>query len=121
MIVAEIILVILVSVTASLGNTLLKVGASTGVEGELLEVRHLPSTFLKPAIIGGVAAYGLSQVLWNTLLRVVDLSFAYPLQIGLNFSIIMLIAWYHFKEPVSAGRLFGVCLIFGGILLIALG
>ena len=121
MIFVKVILVILVSATASLGNTLLKVGASRGRGEELLEVRHLPRTFLKPAIIGGIVAYGVSQLLWITVLRVVDLSLAYPLQIGLNFVIIMFIAWSWFKEPVSAGKLLGVLLIFAGIVLIALG
>lgn len=117
----SIILVILTSVTAALGNTLLKVGASRENEGELLEVHHLPRTFLKPAIIGGIVVYGVSQLLWITVLRILDLSQAYPLMIGLNFVLIMLIAWFYFKEPVSAGKLFGVGLIFVGIALAAAG
>ncbi|MBK5225833.1 MAG: hypothetical protein JJD96_04565, partial [Thermoleophilia bacterium] len=44
----RIILVILTSATGSFGNTLLKVGASRESEEELLEVHHLPRTFLKP-------------------------------------------------------------------------
>ncbi|MHB1325405.1 MAG: SMR family transporter [Thermoleophilia bacterium] len=118
---ARIVLVILTSTTASFGNTLLKVGASRESEEELLEVHHLPRTFLKPAILGGVAVYGVSQILWITVLRILDLSQAYPLMIGLNFTLIMFIAWSYFKEPVSAGKLFGVGLIFAGIGLAAAG
>ncbi|MCL4309950.1 MAG: SMR family transporter [Actinobacteria bacterium] len=118
---AKVILMLLVSVTASLGNSLLKAGASGGREEELLELRHLPRAFLRPAIIGGVFTYGISQLLWITVLRVVDLSLAYPLQIGLNFVLIMLIAWWYFKEPLKPGRLVGIALIFAGILMVASG
>jgi len=117
----KIILVILTSATASFGNTLLKAGASRESGKEMLEVHHLPRTFLKPAILGGVAIYGISQILWITVLRILDLSQAYPLMIGLNFSLIMLIAWAYFKEPLSRGKLFGVGLIFAGIALAAAG
>ena len=115
---SQIILVLLTSICASLGNTLLKAGASAGGEGELLELRHLPRTLLKPAIIGGAIVYAVSQLLWITLLRVMDLSQAYPIQIGLNFAFIMLIAWLYFKESISPGKLLGMALILGGIILI---
>lgn len=121
MLAVKIILVVLVSATASLGNSLLKAGASGGREEEKLELHHLPRTFLRPAILGGAFAYGVSQLLWVTVLRVVDLSLAYPLQIGLNFVLIMLIAWWYFKEPLKPGRLVGIALIFAGILMVASG
>ena len=121
MIAAKIILVLLASLAAAFGNTLLKVGASHGLEGEEFTLRHLPRTFLKPAIIGGIALYGIQQLLWITVLRVMDLSLAYPIMIGLNFSFIMAAAWFYFKEPVSAGRLAGVVMIFAGVIAIATG
>lgn len=121
MIAAKIILVILTSASAALGNTLLKAGASHGLEGQEFTMRHLPRTFLKPAIIGGVVIYGVSQLLWITVLRVMDLSLAYPVQIGLNFTFIMTVAWLYFKEPVSTGRLAGVMLILAGVIAIATG
>lgn len=121
MIAAKIILVLLASLAAAFGNTLLKVGASHGLEGEEFTMRHLPRTFLKPAIIGGIALYGIQQLLWITALRIMDLSVAYPLMIGLNFSFIMAAAWLYFKEPVSPGRLAGVALIFAGVIAIATG
>jgi len=121
MIAAKIILVLLTSASAALGNTLLKTGASHGLEGEEFTMRHLPRTLLKPVIIGGVVIYGISQLLWITVLRVMDLSLAYPLQIGLNFTFIMAAAWLYFKEPVSPGRLAGVALIFAGVIATATG
>lgn len=114
----KIILVLLVSATASLGNSLLKAGAG-GRREELLRLRQLPRTFLSPAVLGGVSAYGVSQLLWITLLRIVDLSLAYPLQIGLNFILIMLAARWYFKEPLAPGKLLGIGLIFAGIITVA--
>jgi multidrug transporter EmrE-like cation transporter len=119
MLVLKIMLVLLTSATASLGNTLLKTGASSGQE--LLELHHLPRAFLRPTILAGVAAYGASQLLWITLLRVIDLSLAYPLQVGLNFILIMLVAWSWFKEPISLGKIAGAALIFGGIVMVTAG
>lgn len=119
MIAAKIILVLLTSMCAALGNTLLKTGASQGTENGGFSLRDLPRMFLKPAIICGIITYGISQILWITVLRVIDLSLAYPLQIGLNFSFIMAAAWLYFKEPVSLGRLAGVALIFVGVIAIA--
>lgn len=119
---AEILLILFTSATASLGNSLLKAGASASRENkaQLLEIRHLPFTFMKPAILAGVAMYGISQLSWITVLRVVDLSLAYPLQIGLNFALIMFAAWFYFKEPVSPGKLLGVLMIFAGVAIIAI-
>ena len=121
MIAVKIILVLLTSITASAGNSMLKIGASAGSEDELLELRHLPRTLLKPAVIGGVSLYAFSQLLWISFLRIADLSYAYPLMMGLNVLLVMMIAWSYFKEPVSPGKLAGMLLIIGGIVAVALG
>jgi multidrug transporter EmrE-like cation transporter len=121
MLMTRVILVILTSVTASLGNSLLKSGALSAGGSDALELRQLHRAFLKPAIIGGIALYAISQLLWITMLRIADLSLAYPLMIGFNFVLIMTIAWTYFKEPVSLGKLSGVVLIFAGIALVATG
>lgn len=133
--IAWILLVIAVSAFATLGNSLLRLGAVSGrgddnasdpgravdpVE-DPMDFRQLPRTLLKPAIIGGVAAYGAQQLLWITLLRIADLSFAYPLLVGLNFILIMTVAWSYFKEPVTKWKLAGAGLILAGIITIAVG
>ncbi|MDO8736737.1 MAG: SMR family transporter [Thermoleophilia bacterium] len=117
----KIILVILTSATASVGNSLLKSGAMSFGGDEPLELRQVHRAFLTPAILGGIALYAISQLLWITMLRIADLSLAYPLMIGFNFVLIMTIAWTYFKEPVSLGKLSGVALIFTGIALVVTG
>jgi len=117
---AKIILVVMTSITAGLGNSMLKAGASGG-EVERLQARQLSRILFKPVVLAGVALYALSQLLWITFLRIADLSLAYPLMIGLNFTLIMSIAWAYFKEPISPGKLMGAGLIFAGILTITSG
>lgn len=114
-------LVIAVSVFAALGNTLLKVGATHNHGKETVSIKNLHLVFYEPLILAGIGAYGLSQILWITELRVVDLSLAYPLQVGINFTLITGIAWVFLKEPMSAGKVFGIMLIFLGIIAIATG
>ncbi len=124
MIAIKIMMVLLVSATASLGNSMLKAGASPGSKGgngKPLMLKQLPRTFLRPAILAGVAVYGVSQFVWINVLRVVDLSLAYPLQIGLNFVLIMLVARWYFREPLTPVKLAGIVLIFVGIMTVAVG
>ncbi len=121
MLAVTIILVLMVSLTATLGNSLLKAGASGGGRNGLLQLHQLPRAYLHPAVIGGICVYGFSQVLWMTLLRILDLSVSYPLQIGLNFVFIMLVARWHFREPLTPGKLMGMGLILAGIITVAAG
>lgn len=113
-------LVLGVSILASGGNTMLKMGASSLGEHKLGGVRML-GAYLKPLIAAGLLLYILSQVLWIAELKLVDLSLAYPLQVGLNFLLINSVAWLSLKEPFSVGKLSGIVLIFGGIFTVASG
>jgi len=113
------LLLLAVSATAVAGNTMFKLGATHDPEDDPVAIGHLHRTLFKPVIIGGMFSYAVSQLLWITLLRISDLSWAYPLSIGLNFTLIMTVAWVHFREPLSWGRLAGVVLIFGGIVMVA--
>lgn len=115
------LILLAVSATAVAGNTMFKLGATHDPEDDPVAIGHFHRTLFKPVIIGGMFFYAVSQLLWITLLRVADLSLAYPVSIGLNFTLIMAIAWLYFKEPVSSGRLAGVALIFAGVIAVATG
>ncbi len=112
-------LVISVSLFAALGNTLLKIGASRRDGDDPVALGNFHRTLLRPAVIGGILAYSVSQLLWITELRVVDLSLAYPLQVGINFLLISGVAWSYLKEPMAWGKIAGIVLIFAGIVLMA--
>jgi len=112
-------LILAVSLLAVAGNTMLKAGADRGSRRGLGGWSGLVRTMLQPLVLAGLGAYMLSQVLWITELRVIDLSLAFPLQIGLNFILITIIARALFREPLSGGKLAGIFLIFAGILVMA--
>lgn len=121
MIAVHFLIIIATSIFAALGNTLFKIGATRDPGEGPLQIGHMPRTMLKPAILGGIAAYALSQLLWITVLRFMELSLAYPLQTGLNFTMIMTVAWLHFREPMSRSKICGILLILAGIALAVTG
>ncbi len=114
-------LILLVSIFAAAGNTLLKLGAGEAADYGHMSIKNLYRALLRPLVLAGIVVYGLGQILWITELRLVDLSIAYPLQVGINFILITAIAKAHLKEPLTAGKLAGILVIFLGILAIATG
>ena len=73
--------------------------------------------FFSPFVFGGLAAYGLSTILWVMLLKVVPLSFLYPL-LSVGYVVILLISVFFFHEHVSFLRWYGVVTICYGIVII---
>lgn len=74
------------------------------------------STFTEPMILGGLALYGLSAVVWLAVLAQWDVSRAYPL-VGLGF-VITAVVGYLIGEQVTALRVAGVMLICIGVVLV---
>lgn len=73
--------------------------------------------FFSPFVFGGLAAYGISTVLWVMLLKVVPLSFLYPL-LSVGYVVILLVSVFAFHEHVSFLRWYGVIMICYGIVII---
>ena len=71
-----------------------------------------------PLIIGGLACYGFSTVLWLVVLSRVELSLAYPM-LGLGYVFVLLTSWLVFGESVSAIRWAGTIMIVAGVVLVA--
>ncbi len=75
--------------------------------------------FTNPFIELGVVCYGISLLLWLWTLSKVSVSVAYPmLSIGYILSVFAGYLW--FGEPLSFTRLAGVCVIMGGVYLVAI-
>lgn len=72
-----------------------------------------------PLVIGGLALFGLSAVLWLAVLARVPLSTAYPM-IALGMVVTVVAGVWLFGETLGAVRLAGVALIVGGVLLLSL-
>jgi len=68
-------------------------------------------------VLAGIAAYGISAVLWLVLLSRLALSYVYP-AISLGYVLVVLISWAVLREDVPPLRWLGVLVICGGVYLI---
>ena len=73
---------------------------------------------LEPHIMGGMACYVVSLVVWIMGLSRVEVSVAYPM-ISIGYMINAVAAWYLFGESLTALRLTGIGFIIVGVFLVA--
>lgn len=69
-------------------------------------------------ILGGLACYVVSVVVWILGLTRVDVSVAYPL-LSLGYVVNAVAAWYLFGEALGAQRMIGIGVIIIGVVLVA--
>ncbi|MEO8039514.1 MAG: SMR family transporter [Betaproteobacteria bacterium] len=72
----------------------------------------------QPAILGGLACYGVSVVVWIMALSRVQVSVAYPM-LSLGYVVNAVAAHYLFAEDVNAMRMAGIFIIIVGVVLVA--
>lgn len=68
----------------------------------------------RPALIGGLACYGFSLLLWIYVLSRAEASYAYPF-LGLGFVVVALAGWLILGEPLSPQRLGAIIVIVAGV------
>jgi multidrug transporter EmrE-like cation transporter len=69
-----------------------------------------------PGILGGLACYAVSVVVWIVALSRVEVSIAYPM-LSIGYVVNALLAWWLFGEAVNLQRWLGIgVIIVGGIL-----
>lgn len=73
---------------------------------------------LEPHILGGVACYVVSLVVWIMGLSRVEVSIAYPM-LSIGYVINALAAWYLFGESLTAQKMVGIGFIVAGVYLVA--
>jgi multidrug transporter EmrE-like cation transporter len=73
---------------------------------------------LEPHILGGLACYVVSVVVWILGLSRVEVSIAYPM-LSLGYVLNAAAAWYLFGEDVSLTRLLGIGIIIVGVYIVA--
>ena len=71
-----------------------------------------------PGILGGLACYVVSVVVWIVALSRVDVSVAYPM-LSIGYVVNALLAWWIFGEVVSLQRWLGIGVIIFGVVLVA--
>ncbi len=73
---------------------------------------------LHPGIIGGLACYVVSVVVWIVALSRVEVSIAYPL-LSIGYVVNALLAWWLFGETLNLQRWLGIAVIVVGVMLVA--
>jgi multidrug transporter EmrE-like cation transporter len=73
---------------------------------------------LEPHIMGGMACYVVSVVVWILGLSRVEVSIAYPM-LSVGYLLNAVAAWYLFGEAVSVSRLAGIGIIIIGVCIVA--
>jgi multidrug transporter EmrE-like cation transporter len=77
-----------------------------------------PRLALEPHVLGGLACYAVSVVVWIVALSRVPVSIAYPM-LSLGYVINAFAAWQLLGESMSMQRLAGIALIVAGVVVVA--
>lgn len=110
---------VLFNVTA---NILLKKGVTSfgGISGQKAHlIADLTKAAFSPFIIGGLALYGLSFIIWLRVLSFNDLSRSYPIFAAIVFLLTTAGSIVFLKESVSLLRVLGIIVIISGIYIVA--
>lgn len=73
---------------------------------------------LHPSILGGLACYAISVVVWIVALSRVEVSIAYPM-LSIGYVLNAVLAWWLFGENVNPQRWLGIGVIIVGVVLVA--
>ena len=105
----------------AVAQLLLKAG-SRAIAGVELNLGNAWTLFervaVNPPIIGGLACYAISVVVWILALARVDVSVAYPM-LSIGYVVNAIAAWMLFGENLSATRIAGIGVIICGVWLVA--
>lgn len=71
-----------------------------------------------PGVVGGLACYVVSVVLWIVALSRVEVSVAYPM-LSIGYVLNALLAWWLFGENLNPQRWLGIAVIIVGVVLVA--
>lgn len=99
---------------------LLKAGTNAVGQFEFTAANIFPigaRLVLEPHIVGGVACYVVSLVVWVLGLSRTEVSIAYPM-LAIGYVVNALAAWYLFEENLSAARWTGIGFIVLGVFLV---
>jgi multidrug transporter EmrE-like cation transporter len=77
-----------------------------------------PRLALEPHILGGLACYAVSVVVWVVALSRVPVSIAYPM-LSIGYIVNAVAAWYLFGETLSTMKLAGIGVIVAGVFMVA--
>jgi multidrug transporter EmrE-like cation transporter len=119
---SALLLVLLSVLLSAAAQILLKLGMSSPAVQTALAAPFGPPALLaiatSPMVVGGLAAFGLSAVVWLFVLSKIDVSYAYPC-VALGIVLTVLAGHFLLGEPISVGRIVGVAVIIAGVVIVA--
>lgn len=105
---------------ASCGHLLIKLGLTSVHGGAGAGLAGKIALYLaQPAVVAGLAIYGLGTLIWIYAVSQRNISFLYPLT-ALNYVIVTLGGWYWFEETIRPGRWLGIAVVVAGVALLQL-
>jgi multidrug transporter EmrE-like cation transporter len=119
--VGSFLLVLLGVLLNAIAQLLLKAGTNAVGSFEFSAANALPVGFklgTEPHILGGIACYVVSVVVWIMALSRVEVSVAYPM-LSIGYVLNALAAWYWLGEAVTPLRLVGIGIIIVGVYVVA--
>jgi multidrug transporter EmrE-like cation transporter len=115
-------LLLLLGVTLNaVAQLLLKAGTNAVGRFEFSAANAVPigvKLATEPHILGGIACYVVSVVVWIVALSRVEVSIAYPM-LSIGYVLNALAAWYWLGEAVTPARLVGIGIIIVGVYVVA--
>jgi multidrug transporter EmrE-like cation transporter len=105
----------------AVAQLLLKAGTNAVGRFEFSAANVLPvgvKLAFEPYILGGIACYVVSVVVWILALSRVEVSIAYPM-LSIGYIVNALAAWYLLGEAVTPMRLVGIGIIIVGVFVVA--
>ena len=72
----------------------------------------------EPHIIGAIACYALSVVIWILALSRAQVSIVYPL-LSMGYVVNMVAAWWLFNESINPAKVVGISVIILGVIIIS--
>jgi multidrug transporter EmrE-like cation transporter len=105
----------------AVAQLLLKAGANAVGHFEFTATNAIPvglKLATQPPIVGGLACYVVSVVVWIMALSRVEVSIAYPL-LSLGYVVNAVAAHYLFGEAVTPLRVAGIFVIIVGVVMVA--
>ena len=114
-------LVLAATLLGATAQLLLKAGTSAVGQFDFHWQNALPITTRlakEPALLAGIACYGLSLIVWIMALSRVPVSVAYPM-VAIGYVLNAFAAWHWLGESLGAQKLVGIGFIVIGVWLVA--
>ena len=97
---------------------LLRFGMRAGLPVGRTGIALLLDVALRPGVVGGLACYAVSLVLWLLVLSRTEASFAYPF-LGVGFVIVALASFLLLGESFTVRKVAGTLIIAAGVAVMA--